>query len=408
MDFKSIAKNLLIEREGTFSKCSTQVNLKDGANLVLKMANAVRDEDLHEYGRENNPHITVLYGITPNVSAFKNTTDAIKKYPKDKINVTIGGCSKFENNKEGFEVVKFDIISDDLHELNKIITDNVDYTTDYPDYHPHMTVAYVLPGKADKYCKAFNNAMAGKKFSLDTVMFSNTDGSHTPIELEANPIDEDLGYGGGFMSGGSQGFGGMSGALGVYNSPVTKPNGRYNMMNNNTVVASGYYDTVFDDDIKKIMSVFRKLGFETEWPSNIEKPQLSVPGIRRTDQSHTMTNQSGDVSSSEDVMNNSSGLNLSSETIIKHLKTQIPDLLEKHKEADEPITFDEIMLGLKDVMSDMQYPDKDYATITVMKTLIEDPKAYSSLKKYDIHETRDIYGTKFKPNEIREILKGIK
>ena len=55
------------------------------------------------------------------------------------------------------DVVKFDIISSDLDNLNKLMIDNFDYTNDYPEYHPHTTIAYVLPGKGKKYEKDIKN-----------------------------------------------------------------------------------------------------------------------------------------------------------------------------------------------------------------------------------------------------------
>lgn len=394
------------------------------------MAEMVSDEDLHEYGRENDPHCTVLYGIKPSLSALYETRAAIQRSGLKEIKAVIGDCSLFENDADGFDVVKFEVISEDLHKLNSHLCNKLDYENDYPDYNPHITVAYVKRGMGPKYVERFNR-LQGYPLKFSKVIFSGTDGKKTPLELgypgnenAQHPethadLTEDLGYGGSVNSGGVQGNGYMAGQLGVYNSPNTRQNPnsfkqykRYNMMNNNTVVSSGYYDTVFDEDIRKIMAILKELGFKVEWPSNDngeEEFHLSNPDD--VHKPHSVSAPQDNAISSDDVMNDSSGVNLSKEVILKHLKAEFGDeLKQKAKEAEGKITYDEIMLGLKDVMSDLQFPDKDYATLRVMKQLIEDPKYYSSLGKYDIHEdcTRDIYGTKFKPNQVNQILKGMK
>ena len=41
------------------------------------------------------------------------------------------------------------IISEDLIALNKKLADTFEHHSDHPDYIPHMTLAYVLPGAAD-------------------------------------------------------------------------------------------------------------------------------------------------------------------------------------------------------------------------------------------------------------------
>lgn len=423
-NFKDLAKNLLIEREGTFSKCSTQCNLKEGVGAILKLAEMVKDDDLHEYGRETQPHVTVLYGITPNVSAKTNTQQALAKCGLSEIKARIGECSKFTNEAENFEVLKFEIISEDLHRLNKHLCNSVDYTTDYPDYNPHMTIAYVKRGCADKYINKIGKRLAGFPLKFSSVSFSDTDGTQEDMILgypdnenaqhpDTGNVNEDLGYGAGAPSGNAY----MSGHLGVYNSPVVKQNSdsfrsykRYNMTNNNTVVAGGYYDTIFDVDVKKIMGVLKKLNFKTEWPSNDEDNEIHLSNAKRQDAVHQMSDFDANRTQTDDPMNDATGINISNETMFSYLRNEFgDDLKTMYKKQESPIVYDEVVAGLHDEMDDMQYPDKDFAVISVLKNLIRDQKYYSGLKKYDIHENvRDIYGTKFKPTEINKILKEFK
>ena len=208
-------------------------------------------------------------------------------------------------------------------------------------------------------------------------------------------IEEDLGVGGGMASGQPA----MSGHLGTYNSPnVTqnansfRTNKKSTMSNNNTVVSSGYYDTVFDADIRKIMSILKELGFDVEWPENADDEEFHLsPDIRRQDHVHTQASSVGSRMSSNDVMNDTSGINITTDVVLKHLRTEFGDeLYTKAKETDDKITYDDIMMGLKDVMRNLQYPDKDYATIMVLKNLIKQPDYYRALGKYDINEEEEI------------------
>jgi 2'-5' RNA ligase len=436
-NFKDLAKKLLIERDASTlpQKCSTQFDLPENISVhIRKLGEMVKDEHLHDCGRENEPHVTVLYGINPTPSAMSEAIAAVKECGKQNVVAKLGEISKFSN--ENFDVLKFEIISEDLYQMNEVLSNCLDYENDYPDYNPHLTIAYVKPGMGNFYVdqlkQAIGNRLAGKSMSFDAVMFSNTNQEKTPIELgypQTGPVshpetksdlNEDLGYGAGMPSG--QPY--MSGHMGVYNSPNVRQNPgsfgtqkRYNMMNNNTVVASGYYDTVYDEDIMHMMKILKKLNFKVEWPSNADdyEDDTHVTDPIRHDQTHTLPNHPNpsldhEDEGHDDALPNQGGINLSNDTIMRYLKAEFGDtLVDMHKMHDAKVTYDSIMTGLKDVMSDLQFPDKDFAFIKVLKQLIKDPKYYAELGKYDIHEDyqRNVYGTKFKPNAIKNILKGM-
>ncbi len=75
----------------------------------------------------------------------------MQEHQDEKINITVKNITHFET--PDYDVVKFDVESEQMSKLNKLMTDNFDYTNDYPDYHPHMTVAYVKKGMGKKYDK---------------------------------------------------------------------------------------------------------------------------------------------------------------------------------------------------------------------------------------------------------------
>lgn len=106
----------------------------------------VPEEDLYtkdgEFGREKECHVTILYGFTRNLTELevRRIIQGVKPF-----NVNIVGISKFTPPQE-FEVVKFDIESPamtDLHNKCK----QFPFKSDFPDYHPHLTIAYVLKDK---------------------------------------------------------------------------------------------------------------------------------------------------------------------------------------------------------------------------------------------------------------------
>jgi 2'-5' RNA ligase len=59
--------------------------------------------------------------------------------------------SLFENDE--YDVLKFNVISNDLAKLNKLMKGNFEYTSNYPNYIPHLTIAYLKKGEGKKYIK---------------------------------------------------------------------------------------------------------------------------------------------------------------------------------------------------------------------------------------------------------------
>lgn len=109
------------------------------------------NEDKRTYGLEDNPHVTILYGLHNDIKE-SDVTDILKLF-KD-IKIKLINASLFENEK--FDVLKFDVESEELFTMNKIFTEMFEYTTDYPDYHPHVTIAYLKKGTAKKYVDKFD------------------------------------------------------------------------------------------------------------------------------------------------------------------------------------------------------------------------------------------------------------
>jgi hypothetical protein len=117
------------------------------------------------HGIETEPHITVLYGL--HIQQAKSLTNKVNLRP---ISFKIKDFSLFENDK--FDVLKLGIMSKDLHELNKEVCENFEYTNKYPDYKPHCTIAYLMPGAGHHY-KKLKSELLGKEFTSNRFIFSN-------------------------------------------------------------------------------------------------------------------------------------------------------------------------------------------------------------------------------------------
>lgn len=123
--------------------------------------------DKEGYGLEDEIHSTVLYGIHTNDK--DDVWNAIDLRP---VNFEIGKLSLFSNPE--FDVLKFDIISKDLNDLNKECCRNLDYTNKYKKYHAHATVAYLKKDCGEYYTKE-KNKLTGKIYTSDKFIFSTAD-----------------------------------------------------------------------------------------------------------------------------------------------------------------------------------------------------------------------------------------
>jgi len=158
---------------------STQVNLpKEIADQIIAFGKRIPDTDLADDGRETEPHITVKYGLHGSDPKFVQDALAGER----PATVKFGKVSLFENDE--FDVVKIDVDSPDLHQLNKKVAESQPVTDTFPTYQPHATIAYVKKGKGAKYVG--DTFLEGKTATLDSVTFSGRDGDKVEIPLESD------------------------------------------------------------------------------------------------------------------------------------------------------------------------------------------------------------------------------
>ena len=152
----------------------------------LKIINKedIFDDETKDYGLEHETHVTLLYGI----HLDETKPEKIKKFIEtfNSIDVSINEISCFEN--ENYDVVKYDVpVTKELKEYHDAILANYPNTQTFPDYHPHMTISYVIPGTGKKYSKKI------KPFNVkfDTVIYSyNKKGESKRTKIKIKLEDE--------------------------------------------------------------------------------------------------------------------------------------------------------------------------------------------------------------------------
>ncbi len=122
-----------------------------------KITDQIKPEDLYNepgFGIEDDPHVTALFGFHDNEVSL----DDIKKFTKKIVNrplpIKLTGISLFETKDKPYDVIKFDVKSNELTRLNKWLR-RLPHTSAFKEYHPHMTIAYVKKGLGQKYISQF-------------------------------------------------------------------------------------------------------------------------------------------------------------------------------------------------------------------------------------------------------------
>ena len=149
-------KSWLLEQEEkeapTYGCVMLDTNMRDWEDIHISGIdpNDVFIKPLDQsFGLEENPHMTVIYGIHENEVDPEVIMEVIKENMED-VTVMISKISNFES--EEYDVVKYDIpVTEQIAHYRKMFENNFENTQSFTEYHPHMTIAYVKPGTGKKY-----------------------------------------------------------------------------------------------------------------------------------------------------------------------------------------------------------------------------------------------------------------
>ena len=149
--------------------------------LINKIHDLIDSNDIYEdsedptFGLEKEPHTTLLFGTHEGVSV-EDIKQILDKYTFS--TCIISNASLFKNEKH--DVLKFDVKGENLHNCNNDLK-QFPYTSNFPDYHPHLTIAYLKPGKGNKYVDLLKN----QKFELvpQYAVYSEPNGNKNKINI---------------------------------------------------------------------------------------------------------------------------------------------------------------------------------------------------------------------------------
>lgn len=154
------------------------------AQKIVEFGKRIPDSELYldpqdpSYGREEEPHITVRYGL-----ATDNPQDLAKLSELPSIKAKLGEVSIFET--DNYDVVKAEVDSDSLKAANKKVGELVELPGEtFKDYQPHATIAYVKKGEGKKYVG--DKSLEGLEINVDAIDLTARDGSIHTIKLEGD------------------------------------------------------------------------------------------------------------------------------------------------------------------------------------------------------------------------------
>lgn len=167
---------------GPHKFCSTQVNLTGEAAIkMLWLGNLIRDEHVHSKGREQEPHVTLRYGLHhPDPAPVGRELRGAGP-----IRMRLGGLAAFKGEDMGkdYDVIVVKVHSPDLRWLNRKLGKLPN--TETFKYNPHATVAYVKKGYGELYAKSL--PPLNIDVVADGVVFSDQDHQYTWIPTAQPP-----------------------------------------------------------------------------------------------------------------------------------------------------------------------------------------------------------------------------
>lgn len=155
---------------------STQFNIEDSETLaaIKELQSKIDPADVIKM--ESEPHITVRYGLHD----YPDTPDKVQTLFKETgpVRVKFAGLSAF--NQPDQDVLKYAIESQQLVEMHRRL--GLLPNTQTYSYNPHLTLAYLKPGTAEKYVGIVDR-LFNKELVFTTLKVSDTKGVKEDVTL---------------------------------------------------------------------------------------------------------------------------------------------------------------------------------------------------------------------------------
>lgn len=161
------------------------------AQKVRDFGASIPNEDIYqdntgERGRQEEIHITIKYGIhTTDVAEVLDVVEKTKP-----LKVKLGKTTIFWVGDS--VVLKISVQSSDLAALNANVRRKLECTDTYPDYKPHITIAYLKKNDKNPYWfqKYMTNDFEGIELELNELIFSMSKGPKYKITLGDERIED--------------------------------------------------------------------------------------------------------------------------------------------------------------------------------------------------------------------------
>jgi hypothetical protein len=145
---------------------------------LISPSDIYTEEGDNTFGLEDEPHTTLLYGLHEGVGN-RDVEEVLNRYTY--YTCKIHNPSLFNN--ESYDVLKFEVTGDNLHQTNADLK-QLPHTTSYPNYNPHLTIGYIKKGEGQKYVNMLNKAGLNEfELTPQYGVYSKPGGSKSYIQL---------------------------------------------------------------------------------------------------------------------------------------------------------------------------------------------------------------------------------
>lgn len=187
-DFAETPEKDVFDEVAQYKHRSTQANIEpdsEAGKALISARERIEPTDLHGKGKDiGGDHVTVRYGL-------KNDSDlsGVKSFlaSQSPFEATLGKTDAFpaSESSDGAAVIHAPIESPELERINKEIEKHGEFAeSNFKEFLPHSTIAYVSPDKANRY-KGMT-VTQGKKFTVNSIAITDRDGQQEEIKLQGN------------------------------------------------------------------------------------------------------------------------------------------------------------------------------------------------------------------------------